>query len=1435
MKKSDLFNLIKTVVKEQVARRADSDQPIRRDLSQDILPDTDKIAQINPDILAPLDPVDGVDNNPPNSSFNYTWFGCASDQGGPTPTSYPDLAVYAGNCGGGGNNDVFNLIDDGWICCSSNNSDSNDVDSSTMVDATLGPYSLMSGFGVDSGDEYQCYCPYPNVDSNNYLIDCYQGTGNSNGSPGDIVSISHFDTWLTTVEGSTLASVYNTFPGPAGGTVNDGGYCTGCVHSEATNDGVRSVGGNPIPGAANILQGCPPQGTTNYAAADVDNISCCNFEVECATDTVTGWDDGATVSSQATYQAINQSTITTEGQNPTTFTWNDPSALNGTYTELPGLGCQFYGCPNDGFNGTIEAINYSTIDYGGQVISGAPNIVAGGSYPACIDMNAGCTDDGNQPNSVVPGFPACNYNASYNFDDGGCNYTDCAGCMDDGQAGNEGTNRPVDWPAGVPACNNQDGSVTYTIPDPAACEYTSCVGCMDDGTGTNTGANQPTGWPAATAACNYDVINLVDDGSCEYTSCAGCTNPDACNTGDPATITVNVGDYDPQNANACTWDCYGCTQEGMNGNGLVTPDVTAYSATHTINLTLDAPATPGTITPCVYEGCLIKDSGQLGDGSGLANTNYVCTVQPQLCTIGGNACTVGNPCPLGDYDTSLGTFVNIADGSPGACTEQVDEGCMQIGDCEYDPTATGGDQSIYDPVNNPTGLCGGIKQDCVDCIEAYPNDMPGLMAPGDPVNDYSDECGCMDPAACNYDSNASTDPAINLYDQSGCIVPADDCEICDGTTAVMANPACNGCTDSTACNYGWYYEQPGNPNSLNYDPNSPILQGSTSPSITDDGNCVVPAGCEQCIDNIQPATTYDPNVGWTEQDPSCLGCGNPNACNYNPSAADPNDSSCIIPTDCMLCDGTPGPGNNNPLIQNPACDCKDVIAKVCNGTSTRNFSCMTIDGQVPQQNDAFKAESKTKQFVAEDTGELKTIMEYVSPYASAPLLSEQKFNIDRKGGDTSKPAVKGGLNLSAIDHNLEKHKAYSTYEVVSITQNNTQLTPTDYPEADCLPRHYKCWCFRNQVYTQNPGWQGHPHGCVATYEPANGTTVFDNVQDCYDVCNGSQVAPSAGGTVIHTSNGNDDSYLYNDEDSGWGSDDVCTKTCKTPGDYMYLGGPANLCCDGSFLTPNQYTPHDPSCCVGAYGSGGGWSGGGGTGGSSSGGGGNTGGGGGGTGGGGGGGTCFTPQTLITMEDGTTKRIDEVEIGDVVQSEIETSTVVGIDIHKGTHKVYSINGLEAFVTEEHPFKTKDGWKSINPINTLEKHGINSNVLEIGDILITEEGDNNAGFEVVNSIDQTDTVDTVYNLKLDNEHVYYANGYLVHNDKTTGTGDDPWDDPYWDTDFDNWVAGQMQESSKIVKNSKILREQFFNEYLIHTSKYKKYKLKETIKKIIKGEIK
>ena len=41
--------------------------------------------------------------------------------------------------------------------------------------------------------------------------------------------------------------------------------------------------------------------------------------------------------------------------------------------------------------------------------------------------------------------------------------------------------------------------------------------------------------------------------------------------------------------------------------------------------------------------------------------------------------------------------------------------------------------------------------------------------------------------------------------------------------------------------------------------------------------------------------------------------------------------------------------------------------------------------------------------------------------------------------------------------------------------------------------------------------------------------------------------------------------------------------------------------------------------------------------------------------------------------------------------------------------------------------------------------------------------------------SETINTVYNLKLDNEHVYYADGYLVHNTKEEEDRDGEPDDP------------------------------------------------------------
>lgn len=159
--------------------------------------------------------------------------------------------------------------------------------------------------------------------------------------------------------------------------------------------------------------------------------------------------------------------------------------------------------------------------------------------------------------------------------------------------------------------------------------------------------------------------------------------------------------------------------------------------------------------------------------------------------------------------------------------------------------------------------------------------------------------------------------------------------------------------------------------------------------------------------------------------------------------------------------------------------------------------------------------------------------------------------------------------------------------------------------------------------------------------------------------------------------------------------------------------------------------------------------------------------------------CFTANTLVTMADGTEKTISSIKVGEKVKSEIGESTVLEIQIHdEGDYEVYSINGSKPFVTEEHPFKTIDGWKAIDPFLTFEKHQISSNALNLQDIVYKIDGK-----EVINSIEMGSVkYPKVYNLSLDNEHVYYANGYLVHNNKGAGNSASSLSDDPNDYNFD-----------------------------------------------------
>lgn len=140
--------------------------------------------------------------------------------------------------------------------------------------------------------------------------------------------------------------------------------------------------------------------------------------------------------------------------------------------------------------------------------------------------------------------------------------------------------------------------------------------------------------------------------------------------------------------------------------------------------------------------------------------------------------------------------------------------------------------------------------------------------------------------------------------------------------------------------------------------------------------------------------------------------------------------------------------------------------------------------------------------------------------------------------------------------------------------------------------------------------------------------------------------------------------------------------------------------------------------------------------------------------------CFIADTKVTMADGTLKNIQDVKIGDILKGEKTNNKVLAYHRPlKSDGKIFGFNGGRLFVTEEHPFKTTEGWKSLNPEKTKQEHiGINVSKLEVGDTLIKESGN-----EVIGSIESKNVPETtpLYNFVLSGDRTYYADGFLVHN--------------------------------------------------------------------------
>jgi hypothetical protein len=158
--------------------------------------------------------------------------------------------------------------------------------------------------------------------------------------------------------------------------------------------------------------------------------------------------------------------------------------------------------------------------------------------------------------------------------------------------------------------------------------------------------------------------------------------------------------------------------------------------------------------------------------------------------------------------------------------------------------------------------------------------------------------------------------------------------------------------------------------------------------------------------------------------------------------------------------------------------------------------------------------------------------------------------------------------------------------------------------------------------------------------------------------------------------------------------------------------------------------------------------------------------------------CFVGATRVLLADGSERAIEEIDAGGVVLgSNGQPNLVLGVlRLALGARALYALNGDDHFVTASHPFLTEEGWKSIDPARTANEHPVvDATQLGVGDRLLAAEARPPSGV-CANLLTATklqhvavtrissraaDAAVRLYNLRVDGDHTYFANGFVVHN--------------------------------------------------------------------------